>query len=85
MSPPTNRSRERVDHPETSGSDRVGELVEDFVAMARFLGQHFGGGLVYLQEPADAALLGLARKLSFVDAEGYLTVRGKHFWLQSTA
>jgi hypothetical protein len=49
-------------------------------AIARFLDQRFGDGLVYLLHSDDKPILSHAMRQGFVSGEGYLTPEGYSFW-----
>ncbi|MEX0950754.1 MAG: hypothetical protein WDZ86_00595 [Gammaproteobacteria bacterium] len=45
--------------------------------IAQVLEHRYGDGLVYLPKEWPEQLLGMARQFGFVDAEGYLTRKGR--------
>ncbi len=51
--------------------------------LATLLELHYGDGQVYLPRNAPEHLLGLARQRGLVDAEGYLTRKGRLFLADS--
>jgi hypothetical protein len=55
----------------------TGSLQSLEARIARLLEHRYGDGLVYLPREWPEQLLGMARQFGFIDAEGYLTRKGR--------